>query len=155
MVQDGTKHLSNVTVLPSGNFMISALTFPEYFQKEENPDIVIDAAEDLAIFGTYIAPVLNIKTRFAGSEPFDKVTRQYNASMSSLLEQYGIDFQCIERLKAGDEYISATKVRRLLKEGKWSELQILVPESTMKILKQLFYDNSLEEMEPSSIKETR
>ncbi|MBQ9120557.1 MAG: hypothetical protein IJY09_10990 [Lachnospiraceae bacterium] len=137
MVQDGIKHLSNVTVLPSGNFMISALTFPEYFQKEENQDIVIDAAEDLAIFGTYIAPVLNIKTRFAGSEPFDKVTRQYNASMSFMLKQYNITFQCIERLKAGDEYISATKVRRLLKEGKWSELQALVPESTIKILKQL------------------
>ena len=34
LVRNGIKDLSNVIVLPSGKFMISSLTFPEYFVKK-------------------------------------------------------------------------------------------------------------------------
>ena len=39
MVRLGTQHLENVYVVPGGNFIISALTFPEYFLKEQNQSI--------------------------------------------------------------------------------------------------------------------
>lgn len=135
MVRRGTAGLRNVIVVPSGKFILSALTFPEYFQKEENPEVRINAAADLEIFGNIIAPVLGITVRFAGSEPFDAVTAQYNRQMAGELAQYGIEFRCIERCRLDGEYISATKVRGLLRAGKFEALQQYVPDSTAEILK--------------------
>ena len=135
MVRRGTAGLRNVIAVPSGKFILSALTFPEYFQKEENPEVRINAAADLEIFGSRIAPVLGITVRFAGSEPFDAVTAQYNRQMAGELAQYGIEFRCIERCRLDGEYISATKVRGLLRAGKFEALQQYVPDSTAEILK--------------------
>ena len=112
MVRRGTAGLRNVIVVPSGKFILSALTFPEYFQKEEEPEVRINAAGDLAIFGTYIAPALGITIRFAGSEPFDAVTAQYNRQMAAELARYGIEFRCIERcwiVRRGDKQIQVNK----------------------------------------------
>lgn len=134
MVKEGTKDLENITVLPSGKFIISALTFPEYFQKEENQEIRIDVTEDIAIFGTYIAPALDISVRFAGTEPLDAVTNQYNKAMNEMLERYNIKFRCIERCSLDGEYINATKVRSFLKEGNADEVKKYVPDSTWNIL---------------------
>ena len=66
MVKRGTSDLENVIVLPSREFMISAMTFPEYFMKDYTQTKEIDVTQDLSIFGEYIAPKLNITVRFAG-----------------------------------------------------------------------------------------
>lgn len=66
---ENTKHLKNVKVLKSGKYIISFLTFNSYFLKENYQDIIIDATCDLEIFCKYIAPILNISIRFAGTEP--------------------------------------------------------------------------------------
>lgn len=134
MVKEGVKEFGNITVLPSGQFIISSLTFPEYFDKEVNQDVKIDATNDLKIFGERIAPALKIKTRFAGEEPIDMITRQYNDAMSTELSKYGIKFVCIPRLKHNQDFISASIVRRKMKNHEIDELKELVPNTTFNII---------------------
>ena len=138
LVCNGVKDLGNVIVLPSGKFMISSLTFPEYFIKEDNRDVVIDTSNDLRLFGEKIAPKLEITKRFAGEEPNDNVTNQYNNAMKQILPEYGIDFIEIPRVQKDGLPISASLVRKYLKEMQWEKISELVPETTYEYLFQKY-----------------
>lgn len=142
LVQQGTADLQNVVVLPSGNFIISAVTFPGYFYKDNLKETKIDCSNDLNVFAEYIAPALNIKVRFAGEEPLDPVTKQYNEGMAEILPQHGMEFCEIKRKQDDDGVgvISASRVRKLLKEGEFDELKKLVPPSTFEYLLKLEHD---------------
>jgi [citrate (pro-3S)-lyase] ligase len=135
LVKQGTQDIDNVVVLPSGSFIISQKTFEAYFLKDELQESKVDVSLDIELFGERIAPALNIKIRFAGEEPFDKITEQYNAAMRLLLPKYGIDFYEIPRLRTKHSPISASRVRRLLEEGDFEELREYVPETTLNYLK--------------------
>lgn len=137
MVRQGTKDISNVYVVPSGNYILSALTFPGYFLKEQYPDIKMDVSEDVKIFGKYIAPALHITIRFAGTEPLDKVTARYHIYLKKYLEEYNVEFCEIPRLKEGDKYISASMVRSLLKEEKYEQIRKYVPATTFMYLQNM------------------
>ncbi len=130
LVKKGTADLPNVTVLPSGKFIISSITFPGYFVKGENNDAIVDTSQDLTLYAKRIAPALGITVRFAGTEPTDKVTRQYNEQMAKILPNYGIEFVEIPRVESKGAAISASKVRALLKEKKYDELKEIVPDTT-------------------------
>ncbi|MDR1741718.1 MAG: adenylyltransferase/cytidyltransferase family protein [Synergistaceae bacterium] len=134
LVKRGVAHLKNVTVLRSGQCIISTVTFPGYFKKEDRPDVSIDAAYDVRMFASEIAPILNISVRFAGSEPFDPVTSFYNDTMRDILPSYGVDFVEIKRLEMSGCPVSASNVRALLQDGKLGEVRGLVPESTYEYL---------------------
>jgi len=71
---------------------------------------------DVLLFAQEIAPCLHIKKRFAGEEPFDAVTRQYNESMEKILPEHGIEFVEIPRAGIDGEVISASRVRALLEK---------------------------------------
>ena len=139
MVKEGTKDLKNVRVLSGGRFMISALTFPEYFIKEQAQEAEINPAMDVKIFAEQIAPRLNISVRFAGTEPWDKVTDQYNDMLRDILPNYGIEFREIERFEHKGRVVTATEVRKLLEQGKTERIKELVPESTYDCLKEQGY----------------
>lgn len=64
LVRRGTEDIPNVTVLPSGSYIISSLTFTDYFEKSEHQDRVIDPSIDVELFGQYIAPALGITVSF-------------------------------------------------------------------------------------------
>ena len=81
LVRLGVKNFSNVEVLPGGKFIISQQTFSGYFNKASLQDVAVDSSEDVEIFAKEIAPTLGITIRFAGEEPTDNVTRQYNETM--------------------------------------------------------------------------
>lgn len=134
LIRRGTADFKNVVVLPSGNFIISSLTFTDYFGKSKLQEKKIDASLDLEIFGRYIAPALGITVRFAGEEPIDKVTMQYNEQMQKILPRYGIKFVVIPRKKAEGEVISASRVRQLLKTKNFVAIKQLVPETTYNYL---------------------
>lgn len=97
MVCDGVEDLKNVMVVPSGPFILSKMTFPEYFIKLQDEDIFQNTENDIKIFAKQIAPYLNLKYRFVGEEPTDAVTRQYNKAMRKVLPQYGIELIEIPR----------------------------------------------------------
>ncbi|MBR4329848.1 MAG: adenylyltransferase/cytidyltransferase family protein, partial [Candidatus Riflebacteria bacterium] len=142
MVRKGVSDLKNVVVIPSGKFIISAFTFPEYFMKDYVKEKNFDVSSDIQIFCKYISPALNIKTRFAGEEPFDPVTSNYNETMRKILPEYGMKFCEIPRFKTEtDEVINATKVRELLKQKDLKKLKEFVPTSTLAILQEKYNDN--------------
>ncbi|MDR1777429.1 MAG: adenylyltransferase/cytidyltransferase family protein [Desulfovibrio sp.] len=134
MVKEACKNEKNISILPTGKMILSADTFSEYFTKEEAQDVNIDAALDLEIFAGIVAPILGLKKRFAGSEPFCNITRQYNAEMRRILPQYGVEFVEMPREKSGDREISASEARQCLLEKNLERLRELVPQSTYEIL---------------------
>ena len=136
MVREGIKDLESVIVVPSGKFIISTCTLPGYFEKENKPYVELDATEDLEIFAKNIAPYFGITVRFAGEEPSDPYTRQYNEQMKTILPQYGVNFIEIPRKCECGQVISASKVRKLIKENRLDEIKPLVPETTLEYVKE-------------------
>jgi [citrate (pro-3S)-lyase] ligase len=137
MVQEGTRDLRRVTVVPSGNFILSQLTFPEYFVKIEDEDMTDNAEYDITLFAENIAPKLHITYRFVGEEREDDVTAAYNSAMKKILPEHGIRFVEIPRktITDGDDTaISASLVRKRLEQESIEELSDLLPESTMRVL---------------------
>lgn len=135
LVRQGVKDLLNVEVLPSGKFIISQTTFSGYFSKAELQDVAVDSSEDVEIFAKEIAPTLGITIRFAGEEPNDNVTRQYNETMKRILPSYGIDFCEIPRKNFSEEVISASSVREALQRGDFDKIKNLVPPTTLYYLR--------------------
>ena len=138
LVRQGVLDLSNVSVVGSGKFIISSLTFQSYFNKAMLQDRTIDCTDDVTLFVNEIAPAANITKRFVGEEPLDNVTNQYNRTLEKILPLNGIEFVEIPRVKSGETVISASEVRRLLEEKKWDEIRKFVPESTLRYLEDKF-----------------
>jgi [citrate (pro-3S)-lyase] ligase len=132
LVKKGVSDLRNVKVIPSGKFIISSITLPEYFAKSEK--ITIDATRDIETFAKHIAPALGIEKRFVGDEPTCYITRQYNQAMKETLPRHGIKFVVFNRLESQGKPISASTVRQLVEEGNYEEVKTLVPESTYEFL---------------------
>lgn len=130
MVKAGTKDIENAFVVPSGRWVLSYETFPVYFEKATKQEILADASKDLEVFARYIAPALGIAKRFVGEEPTDNVTRQYNAQMQEILKRFGIKMEIIPRKQIDGQVISASAVRRYMKEENWEQVKQLVPETT-------------------------
>lgn len=126
MVKIGTADLENVIVIPSGSYIISSVTLPGYFCKEDKPDIKFDATEDLEIFAEIIAKEFAIRVRFAGEEPIDEFTNRYNEYMRQILPKYGIEFYEIPRMQCDGKVISASRVRRHIEEGTFEKIRELV-----------------------------
>lgn len=122
-------------MVPSRNFIISSFSFPGYFNKEvELSGDAIDSSLDIAIFGAIIAPALLVTRRFVGEEPLCPVTREYNQIMLNLLPPMGIEVRVFPRKQAGEEPISASRVRRFLQLGDLESIRDLVPQSTYEYL---------------------
>lgn len=138
LVKDGVQSIKNIKVISSGKYIISSATFPEYFDKEEKKSLTLDLSKDVTIFGKHIAPIFDLSIRFAGEEPTDAVTRQYNETMKRILPKYGVKFIEIPRVKYSEKYISASTVRQLYHEGNFSELRNYVPNTTLEYLKNRF-----------------
>ncbi len=113
MIRMGTYDLENVVVLGGGRYMISDVTFPSYFTKEE--DLAkAHTAMDAEIFASCIAPVLNVNRRYVGTEPNSNVTLVYNEALKKRLPRAGIEVVEVPRLEVDGEAVSASKVRGLL-----------------------------------------
>ncbi len=129
LVREGLQDISNVTVLPSGPYVISQATFPSYFLKDEAEAVKTHTSVDLAVF-TRIAHHLGISARLVGEEPESPVTRLYNDAMLETLPEAGIVCRVIPRIRAGRRLISAGAVRKALAEGDFETVKEMTPEST-------------------------
>lgn len=133
MVRRGVCGINNVTVIPSGDYMISAATFPTYFIKDGADVESVYATLDLTLFAEKIAPALNVSKRFVGTEPYCAVTNNYNRIMKELLPARGVEVREIERTGG----ISASRVREALDEGDLEALDELVPASTRDYIEEM------------------
>lgn len=144
LVKEGTAEWSNVLVVPSGQFILSALTFGEYFMKDLKQEVIVNPVKDVNLFATIIAPALGITVRFVGTEPIDKVTEQYNSTMQQILPRYGVRLEILKRKTIHGLPVSASYVRKLLEEGRFEEAKEFLPDSTSQRLQNVFSpDNSL------------
>lgn len=135
MVKAGTADIPNVTVLPTGPYLISSATFPTYFLKEQAKIQDAQCVLDVAIFAKYYAPKFGITRRYVGTEPFCKVTAQYNSVLKKLLPEHGITLCQIPRLESHNTPVSASAVRERLATGNREAIASLVPQSTYDYLK--------------------
>jgi len=136
LVKAGTADLKNVTILPTGPYLISSATFPTYFLKEREKAQTIQCRLDIEVFAKYYAPHFGITDRFVGTEPLSQMTNQYNEALLAYLPEHGIQVTEIPRLETGDAPISASYVRSLLGKGEGELLKTLVPETTYQYLQQ-------------------
>lgn len=134
LVKDGVDDLTNVTVLDSSYYAVSAVTFPSYFLKDDETASQVQMEIDLLLFARHLAPFFHITRRFIGTEPYCRTTRNYSQTMLDLLPRYGIETIQIERINAGNQVVSAYRVRELLKREAYEELRTLVPKSTYNYL---------------------
>jgi len=134
LVMEGVQHLDNVIVHQGRDYIISEATFPSYFIKEYQNIVETHAKLDLEIFTKYIAPSLGIQKRFAGDEPYCTVTAAYNNFMLEILPDHGIGIEVVQRMEYGGQPISASRVRGLIREGRLSEVEKLVPKTTYQFL---------------------
>lgn len=134
LVAEGVKDLENVCVHRGSEYVLSHATFPSYFIKEAGEAGEIQAGLDVELFKRHIVPALNIRVRFAGSEPLDEATDVYNRKMKEILNKAGVEVVQFERLCRNGEPVSASLVRRLLKEGKTQEAFEMLPEVTKSFL---------------------
>ncbi len=144
LIKRGTAHLNNVVMHEAGEYMISKSTFPSYFFKDETEAVRAHARLDLEIFVKHIVPVLGIKKRYVGEEPYCEVTRTYVETMKTVLESNGIVCEIVPRKEtekpSNDENvmadgntlvpISASMVRQWIRENKLEEIRAIVPETT-------------------------
>lgn len=135
MAKAAAARFPNVTVLPGGDYLISHMTFPDYFYPDQAAGRSANCRLDLLLFARRIAPALGIKARFVGEEPYSAVTADYNRAMAEILPQEGISVHIIPRLQKDGQPISATRVRKALAEGDWATAAALTPEECHLILK--------------------
>ena len=133
LIKEGTAHLNNVLYHDTGPYIISSSTFPSYFQKDEKDVIESHANLDIEIFAK-IAKALDINVRYVGEEPTSLVTGIYNQLMIKKLPENGIQCVVVPRMtnKEGNEVISASDVRKAIKEGQFEKMKNMVPECTYK-----------------------
>lgn len=134
MVRRGTQHLSNVTVLPTGPYLISSATFPTYFLKNRDLAEQVHCQLDVEIFVRYFVPAFSISTRYVGTEPLSPLTEQYNGILKAQLPAYGIEVVEVPRRTVENAPISASAVRNALRDGKLQAVQALVPHTTFAYL---------------------
>lgn len=134
MALKNCSHWQNVKVIPSGKYIISGLTFEEYFNKDALQDQTIHPEMDIQMFTNYVAPALGITVRFVGEETHDKVTAQYNKAMKELLPLNGIEVVEYPRYAVNEEIISASKIRKCIVENKLEELEVYLTRDSLQYI---------------------
>lgn len=134
LVKAGTADLSNVTVCPTGPYLISSLTFPTYFLKDKATAEDVHCQLDIEIFLRHFVPHFGITRRYLGTEPYCPVTNRYNALLQKQLPEQGVELRLLPRLETDGTAISASAVRQLLGTGQPELLRQLVPDTTFAYL---------------------
>ncbi|MDR3192192.1 MAG: [citrate (pro-3S)-lyase] ligase [Treponema sp.] len=135
LVLKGIAHIPRVYPHPTGPYLISAQTFPDYFFRESADPLDLNMELDLRIFARRFALPLGISRRFVGNEALDPLTAAYNRAMERILPSFGIAVTEIPRLETGGGPVSASRVRELLKKGDLEGTRDLVPPTTFECLK--------------------
>lgn len=140
IAKDAVKKLSNVTVLTTGTYMASYRTFPDYFTVAKTKNMFDEekAMIDTYIFGKVISKILGIKYRFLGEEPLDAFTNCLNEHYLKVLPDYGITPVIIRRAKCENEYISASAVRKMVKNGNYKRASKYASEHAIQFLRRYY-----------------
>lgn len=137
LINEGTKHLKNVVLIRSGDYLVSEVSFPRYFLKGEDGDEVTanQAKLDLTIFANHVAPTLGITRRYVGTENYCMTTAIYNEQMKKVLPEKGLEVVEVKRKAVHEtDFISASAVRKAITDDQWDLVKEKVPETTYNFL---------------------
>lgn len=142
LIIEGISHLKNVVILSTGPYIVSGAIFPNYFLKSESWNEISQkqAEVDVSIFAKYIVPTLNIKRRYVGTENYCMTTKAYNDAMKKILPENNCEVIEVTRKAIGmndknePNYISASKIRKAIKEDKLNDIIDFLPNSTRNFL---------------------
>lgn len=149
--------VARVVIHPGSRYIISRSTFPQYFLKDAADIARAFTGIDLQLFRNHIAVALGIRHRFVGTEPASAITDRYNTEMLYWLQEAPssappIEVHIIERTGTeAESFISASKVRALVAEGRLEELQALVPPTTFDFLAHNSSRNTSTTAQPSGL----
>lgn len=137
LIKEATKKIKNRILFTGEDYIISHATFPTYFlgKDEQDKKNRLYAELDAKIFGEYFAQPLNINKRYVGKEPYSPMTAAYNKALEKHLPKYGIKVIKVDRKKHKGKAISASTVRKYIKDGKWDLIKPIVPKVTYEFLK--------------------
>ena len=135
LLRRGTEEFGNVTVHEGSEYIVSSTTFPTYFIKSKDEIPEIYARVDALVFAKYISKVLNVSKRYVGTEPLSKTTNMYNKVLKEALGEEGIEVIEVTRSEVEGRVISASYVRRYIREGRLEEAFKLLPETTIEFLR--------------------
>ncbi len=131
IIKAALRSYENITVLPTMDYLVSYATFPKYFMKREQTIKEEHALIDVLTFKQHYMKIFNINARFVGEEPYSPTTNTYNQTMKHYL---GDALKIIERKTVDEQPISASTVRRLLKQNGLKAIERYVPKSTLDYL---------------------
>ena len=133
LVREGVKDLPNIVLHRTGDYLISAATFPSYFLRDSESVIRASARLDLALF-VKIAAAIGVTARFVGDEPTSVVTGLYNRIMAQELPKAGIRCVIVPRLEKDRRIVSASSVRQAIHDGSMQTAKAMLPPSTWRYL---------------------
>ncbi|MGL5124306.1 MAG: [citrate (pro-3S)-lyase] ligase [Fusobacteriaceae bacterium] len=134
LVRKGCANMGNVKIIKGTQYLISQLTFPNYFLKQDDDSLLEYTKLDVMIAGKIICPKFNIKKRYIGEEPFCPMTSKYNETIKELFPKFGIEVIVVKRKEQNNKAISATEVRKALALEEIEKIKKLVPETTFEFL---------------------
>lgn len=131
IIKKATAHLDNVIVLPTLSYLVSKLTFPKYFLKEDQLIQDEQTLVDVLVYKEYYAKIFKINKRYVGEEPFSINTSKYNKVLKDYL---GNNIKIVPRLAHDEKAISASQIRKFIKTNKIDKIIDLVPDATYQYL---------------------
>lgn len=138
LVKKGVADINNVILHQTSDYLISPVVFPTYFIKDKVNAFTMNCKLDIQIFCESIAKKLGITRRFVGSEPSCAVTSQYNLCLKQELPRNGIMVTELERKTTNGVIISASTVRKHIKDGQFEQLEKMLPKEVLQYLKRRY-----------------
>ncbi|WP_420842365.1 [citrate (pro-3S)-lyase] ligase [Fructobacillus americanaquae] len=136
LVQEGTSDLTNIVVATGGPYMVSSLSFPAYFLKDDSQRVFYQTRLDAALFKEQIAKPLAITSRYVGTEPLSQTTGQYNQALEEVLPPE-VQLVLVPRMlepAGSQQVISARTVRKAIAAGRVQEVVDMLPASSVSFI---------------------
>ncbi len=131
IIKEATKHLKNVTILPTLSYLVSQITFPKYFLQEDQLIQDEQTLVDVLVYKEYYAKIFHIHLRYLGEEPYSPNTNKYNKVLKQYLNH---NVKIIPRKEFNSQAISASHIRRLIKNNEIDAIKDYVPDATYRYL---------------------
>ena len=138
MVKDDLSDIPNVTVLPSGPYLISRSDFPKGFLSQDLGSAPAHAVLDSMVL-CHICRSLGIRTIFAGDEPRDELSEIHLNALRQECRKNNILLKVAERKRVGERYITSSLARQAIADKNLDELKETVGDSTLSYLKELCF----------------
>lgn len=133
MTEAALDDIPNITVLPSGPYIISRIDYPTGFLSETIGPAPAHAELDSMVF-CHVCESLGIKLAFFGDEPRDELSEIHLNALRQACAQNLITLKVAERKRIGERYISSALARQAIADKKRDELEDLIPQKVLSLL---------------------